>query len=66
MPAVEYRLPGGLTAAELVHVLRAISDTGRLCGVEVTVYNPALDTDGAAGRILADALVAGLTPRPQA
>jgi arginase len=66
MPAVEYRLPGGLTAEELVHLLRAISDTGRLAGVEVTVYNPALDTDGAAGRVLADALVAGLTPRPQA
>jgi arginase len=64
MPAVDYRLPGGLTTEELVHLLRAISATGRLAGLEVTIYNPTLDADGAAGRALADAIVAGLTPRP--
>jgi arginase len=64
MPAVDYRLPGGLATEELVHLLRAISATGRLAGLEVTIYNPALDADGAAGRALADAIVAGLTPRP--
>ena len=60
MPAVDYRQPGGLSASELSHVLRAAVDSGRLAGLEVTIYNPALDADGAAGRGLADALVAGL------
>jgi len=63
MPAVDYRLPGGLSVGELSHVLRAVADSGRLAGVEVTIYNPALDDDGAAGRHLTDALVAGLGPR---
>jgi arginase len=66
MPAVDYRLPGGLSAGELSHLLRAVVDSGRLAGLEVTIYNPALDRDGAAGAILADALVDGLTSRPSA
>ena len=60
MPAVDYRLPGGLSAVELRHVLRAAASSGRLAGLEVTIYNPALDHDGSAGRLLADALVDGL------
>lgn len=64
MPAVDYRLPGGLTAAELTEVLRATAASGRLSGVEVTIYNPALDADGEAGRILTDTLVAGLASVP--
>jgi arginase len=61
MPAVDYRLPGGLSAVELRHVLRAAAASGRLAGLEVTIYNPALDHDGSAGRLLANALVDGLT-----
>jgi arginase len=63
MPAVDYRLPGGLSANELSQVLRAVVGGGRLAGIEVTIYNPALDADGAAGRILTEALVAGLVRR---
>ena len=62
MPAVDYRQPGGLGAAELIHVLRAVGGSRRLAGLEVTIYNPALDADGAAGRLLADAIVDGLVP----
>jgi arginase len=61
MPAVDYRLSGGLSAVELRHVLRAAAASGRLAGLEVTIYNPSLDHDGSAGRLLADALVDGLT-----
>ncbi|HMJ14645.1 MAG TPA: hypothetical protein VK524_24710 [Polyangiaceae bacterium] len=32
-------------------------------GLEVTIYNPALDADGSAGRALTGALVEGLTTR---
>jgi len=60
MPAVDYRLPGGLRTHDLTAVLRIAMATGRVAGVEVTIYNPTLDPGGAAGRTLAAALVAGL------
>ena len=60
MPAVDYRIPDGLTVGELATVLRAALATGKAVGMEVTVYNPALDEDGAAGRALVDALADAL------
>jgi arginase len=60
MPAVDYRLPGGLTTKELVTVLRVATATGRVAGIEVTIYNPTLDPGGKAGRALATALADGL------
>jgi arginase len=56
MPAVDYRLPDGLTALELETVLRDALATGRAVGIEVTIYNPALDAGGAAGRALTNIL----------
>jgi arginase len=53
MPAVDYRLPGGLAWAELAAVLTTAMASGRAAGFEVTIYNPLLDPDGAAGRELA-------------
>ena len=61
MPAVDFRLPGGLTAIELETVLRLALGTGRAVGLEVTIYNPALDADGRAGKILVEVLAAALT-----
>lgn len=60
MPAVDYRIPDGLTVEELGTVLRMALASGRAVGMEVTIYNPALDVDGAAGRALADALADAL------
>ncbi|HYW13760.1 MAG TPA: arginase family protein [Longimicrobium sp.] len=65
MPAVDYRIPGGLTVDELKTVLRAALASGRAVGMEVTIYNPALDADGAAGRALADVLAEALGPAAQ-
>lgn len=62
MPAVDYRLPGGLRTDELTAVLRTAMGTGRVAGAEITIYNPTLDPDGAAGRTLAAALADGLRP----
>lgn len=56
MPAVDYRLPDGLSALELETVLRTALATGRAVGIEVTIYNPALDSGGAAGRVLTNIL----------
>jgi arginase len=61
MPAVDYRIPGGLTWEELEVVLHRASASGRLAGLNVTIYNPALDSDLAAGRALERSLVAGLS-----
>lgn len=64
MPAVEYRLSGGLSWREMVTVLQIAIASGGAVGMEVTIYNPALDEDGAAGRSLVDALVRALGPTP--
>lgn len=61
MPAVDYRQPGGLDPAELRETLAFLMRTGRVVGLDVTIYNPRLDPDGAAGRTLAAAIVGGLT-----
>lgn len=54
MPAVDFRLPGGLSASELQTVLRTAMSSGCVVGLEITIYNPTLDTDGRAGLLLAD------------
>jgi arginase len=60
MPAVDYRLPGGLSWEELTTALRTALASRRAVGLEVTIYNPKLDPDraGARGlaRVLGDAL----------
>jgi len=61
MPAVDYRLEGGLSVEELSRMLRVFVTSGRAAGLSVAIYNPALDPDGVAGRRLAAALVTGLT-----
>jgi arginase len=60
MPAVDYRLPGGLSWHELVTALRTALASGRVMGLEVAIYNPMLDKSGRAGRGLVDALATAL------
>jgi arginase len=62
MPAVDYRLPDGLSWDELTVVLRMAVMTGRAVGIEVTIFNPTLDADGHIAHALVDRLVAGLSP----
>ena len=45
MPAVDYRLPGGLHWDELERVIRLAIDSGSAVGLEVTIFNPRLDHD---------------------
>jgi arginase len=63
MPAVDYRLPGGLSWAELETVLRLAIDTGRVVGLEITIFNPALDGDGTIAHDLVACLAQALTRR---
>ncbi|TGN78385.1 arginase family protein [Bradyrhizobium yuanmingense] len=60
MPAVDFRVPGGLLWDELSTVLRVGLASGKAVGLEITIYNPGLDEDGSAGRGLADMLAATL------
>ena len=60
MPAVDYRAPGGLGFDELAAVLRLAGDSGRMAGVEFTIFNPTLDPDGTIAEALADCIVQGL------
>lgn len=57
MPAVDYRIEGGLSPDELEMLIGMALDSGRAVGFEVTIYNPSLDYSGRAGRVLADTLV---------
>jgi arginase len=59
-PAVDYRLPGGLGIEELGQVLRAIASSPGAVGMDVTIYNPALDPGGSAASAIIEAVVTGL------
>jgi arginase len=64
MPAVDYREPGGLTWQEAEHVLAAAAGSGRMAGMQVTIYNPALDDrDAPLAERIVDLLGAGLGVR---
>ncbi|MBC8026507.1 MAG: arginase family protein [Steroidobacteraceae bacterium] len=56
MPAVDFRVPGGLAPEELATVLRIALASGRAVGIEVAIYNPKLDEGGHAGRVLVGVL----------
>ncbi len=52
MPAVDYRMPGGLRWDELVAILHTAIASGKALGIDVTIFNPKLDEDGAIARRL--------------
>jgi len=64
MPAVDYRIPDGLNWDELRTVLEIALGSGRAVGIEITIYNPALDESGASGRELSRTLVQALKQGP--
>jgi arginase len=71
MPAVDWRAPGGLSEQELLALLRALLCSESIAGVDVTIYNPSLDTrDRSAGqvlsRVLVEAMNTGLSGRVDA
>lgn len=59
MPAVDYRMPGGLSWEELATTLQVAIASGRAIGLNVTIFNPELD-DGSIAAAFVDALVKGL------
>jgi len=67
MPAVDSRQPGGLSYEELRAVLNTVLDSGLAVGLEITILDPELDTDGRITRefagFLADTLSTGIVTR---
>jgi len=61
MPAVDYRMTAGLSAGELVNVLRRLVKSGKAVGMSTAIFNPTLDWDGSITRKVVELLCAGLS-----
>ena len=62
LPAVDYRMSGGLSLAELETALRAAFSLERMVGIEITILNPALDPEDRGARALVTILSAFSSP----
>jgi arginase len=60
MPAVDYRLNGGLSFYELSELLKFIVATGCSVGMDITIFNPNLDSNGLIAHRLVSSMVEGL------
>jgi arginase len=56
MPAVDYRMPGGLSWTEIEIVLRIALENSNAVGMQVTILNPTLDAGGTIVRAFAGML----------
>jgi len=61
MPAVDYRLAGGLSFSELSELLKTIVASDRAVGIDITIFNPRLDLDGSITPRFVSSLVQGLS-----
>lgn len=57
MPAVDYRLPDGLSVHDTEALLRVAWTSGLAVGMDLTIFNPRLDPNGDGARTLASLLV---------
>jgi arginase len=60
MPAVDYRLNRGLSFSELTELLKIIGATGRSIGMDITIFNPNLDSDGSIARRFVSSILEGI------
>ena len=60
MKAVHMSVPNGLGLTECASALRAVRDTGKLCGFAVMVFNARKDPDGTEARKLNELIVDSL------
>ena len=61
MPAVDYRLPGGITFGELSNLLKLLLSSKKAVGMSITIFNPTLDKDGSITRNFVSSIVVGLS-----
>jgi arginase len=60
LPTVDAPGTPGLTFEELTRLLLSLRQTGRVLGVDITIYDPHLDLDGAYPSAIVDCIAAGL------
>jgi arginase len=60
MPAVDYRLDGGLSFSELSDLLRILFTSRHAVGMSITIFNPRMDLDRSIARKFVSSIVAGL------
>ncbi len=61
MPAVDYRLNGGLSFYELSELLKIIVASGRTVGIDITIFNPNFDSDGSIAHRFVSSILEGLS-----
>jgi len=61
MPAVDYRLPNGITFPELSNLLKLLLLSKKAVGISITIFNPTLDKDGSITRNFVSSIVEGLS-----
>jgi arginase len=61
MPAVDYRMRGGLTFVELGELLKVLLKSGHAVSMDITIFNPNLDKDGSIARKLVSSIVKGFS-----
>jgi len=61
MPAVDYRLDGGLSFSDLNELLKIILGSKCAVGMDITIFNPLLDVDGSITHRFVSSIVAGLS-----
>src|ERR671918_1384871 len=61
MPAVDYRLGGGLSFTEMSDLLRILCSSGKAVGMSISIFNPSLDSDGSIAKKFVSSIVKGLS-----
>jgi arginase len=61
-PAVDYRIPGGLSIAEAQQLLQKLLATHKIAGISVTIFNPDLDSDGMIATHISDYIAGAFKP----
>jgi arginase len=52
-PAVDYRLPGGISFQEAEFLLRELLKTNKISGLSISIFNPKLDLDRSISKSIA-------------
>lgn len=61
MPAVDYRMKGGMNFTELSKLLKILLKSGQAVGMDITIFNPNLDKGGEISHKLVSSVVEGFS-----
>jgi len=59
MPAVDYRMPDGLSFEDLTEILKTLLSSDKAIGMSIAIFNPKLDPDGSIAKNLVEAIGSG-------